>query len=87
MEGTVNFHWTSSSIATDPSTLFLLRGHHFAAREKDLGLVSDMPDSNKNWKSRDFFVKGMDWVCRQEEWATMPHGYFDNTWAFVKDSG
>ena len=25
-------------------------------------------------------------MCRQEEWETMPHGYFDNNWAFVKDS-
>ena len=61
--------------------------YHFNAREKGLRLVSDMPDSNRNWKSRYFFVEGTDWVCRQEEWATMPRGYFDNTWAFVKDSG
>ena len=59
---------------------------HFIVREKDLKLVSDMPDSNRNWKSRYFFVEGMDWVCRQEEWATMPCGYFDNTWAFVRES-
>ena len=26
-------------------------------------------------------------MCRQEEWETMPRGYFDNTWAFVRDSG
>ena len=61
--------------------------YHFNAREKGLRLVSDMPDSNRNWKSRYFFVEGTDWVCRQEEWASMPRGYFDNTWAFVKDSG
>ena len=60
--------------------------YHFTVREKDLKLVSDMPDSNRNWKSRYFFVEGTDWVCRQEEWATMPRGYFDNTWAFVKES-
>ena len=60
--------------------------YHFNAREKGLRLVSDMPDSNRNWKSRYFFVEGTDWVCRQEEWATMPCGYFDNTWAFVRDS-
>ena len=46
-----------------------------------------MPDSNRNWKSRFFFVEGMDWVCHGEEWATMPRGYFDNTWAFVRESG
>ena len=52
--------------------------YHFNVREKNLRLVSDMPDSNRNWKSRYFFVEGTNWVCRQEEWATMPHGYFDN---------
>ena len=61
--------------------------YHFNAREKNLRLVLDMPDSNRNWKSRYFFVEGTDWVCRQEEWATIPYGYFDNTWAFVRDSG
>ena len=61
--------------------------YHFSIREKDLKLVSDMPDSNRNWKSRYFFVEGTDWVCREEEWAIMPHGYFDNTWAFVRESG
>ena len=60
--------------------------YHFAIREKDLKLVSDMPDSNRNWKSRFFFVEGTDWVCREEEWATMPHGYFNNTWAYVRES-
>ena len=61
--------------------------YHFAVREKDLKLVSDMVDSNGNWKSRFFFVEGMDWVCREKEWATMSHGYFDKTWAYVKESG
>ena len=61
--------------------------YHFAIREKNLKLVSDMPDSNRNWKSKFFFVEGTDWVCCEEEWATMPRGYFDNTWAFVRESG
>ena len=26
-------------------------------------------------------------MCRQEEWETIPLGYFNNTWAFVKESG
>ena len=34
--------------------------YHFNAQEKSLRLVSDMPDSNRNWKSRYFFVKGTD---------------------------
>ena len=48
--------------------------------------MSDMRDSNWNWKGRYFFVQGIDWVYRPKEWATMPHG-FDNTWGIVKDSG
>ena len=60
--------------------------YHFTFREKDLKLVSDMPDSNRNWKSRYFFVEGTDCVCHQEEWVMMPRGYFDNTWAFVRES-
>ena len=47
--------------------------------------MSDMLDSNRNWKGRYFFVQGMDWVCCLEEWVTMPHG-FDNTWGIVKNS-
>ena len=61
--------------------------YHFAPREKSLRLVSDMPDSNRNWKSRFFFVKGTDWVCRPDEWDTLLGGYFDNTWAYIRDSG
>ena len=49
-----------------------------------LRLVSDMPDSNRIWNARYFFVKGTDWVCYLEEWTTMPYG-FDNTWGIVKD--
>ena len=60
--------------------------YHFAIRKKDLRLVSDMPDSNRSWKSRYFFIQGTDWVCHLEEWVTMPHG-FDNTWGIVKDLG
>ena len=44
----------------------------------------DMPDSNRNWKGKYFFVKGTDWVCRQEEWVMMPYG-FNNTWDIIKD--
>ena len=50
-----------------------------------LRLVSDMPDSNKNWKNKYFFVEGMGWVCRPEEWDSMPNG-FDNTWGIVRES-
>ena len=61
--------------------------YHFSVKEKDLKLVFDMPDSNKTGKVGFFFVEGTDWVCYEEEWATMPRGYFDNTWAFVRELG
>ena len=38
--------------------------YHFSARKKELRLVSGMPDCNRNWKGRYFFIKGMNWVCR-----------------------
>ena len=60
--------------------------YHFGMRKKTLRLVLDMPDSNRNWKGIYFFVKRTDWVCHQEEWVKMPHG-FNNTWGIVKDSG
>ena len=56
------------------------------ARKMSLRLVSDMPDSNRNWKNHYFFVQVTDWVCRPEEWDSMPNG-FDNTWGIVKESG
>ena len=70
-----------------PRQIVLSKGtYHFSVREKDLRLVFDMLDSNRSWKSRYFFLEGSDWVCRPEEWVTMPRG-FDNTWALVKPSG
>ena len=60
--------------------------YHFAVREKELKLVSDMLDSNRKWKGRYLFVEGTNWVCRQEEWESMPNGFFDNTWAYVRNS-
>ena len=87
MEETVSLHWTSSFTATDLITAFSKGMYHFSIRENDLKLVSDMLDFNRNWKSRYFFIEGTDWVCREEEWVTMPCGYFDKTWAFVRELG
>ena len=54
------------------------RIYHFTAWKKDLRLMFDMPDSNRSWKSRYFFIQETDWVCNPKEWVTMPRG-FDNT--------
>ena len=45
-----------------------------------------MPDFNRNWKNRYFFVQGMDWVCKPEEWDSMPDK-FDNTWDVLNEFG
>ena len=44
-----------------------------------------MPDSNRNWKNRYFFVKKTEWICRPKEWASMPDK-FDNSYGIVKES-
>ena len=71
MEGSVNSRFTVNSLHFyyyRPHHISSSKGtYHFAVKEKDLKLVSDMPDSNRNWKSRFFFVEGTDWVCREEE--------------------
>ena len=70
-----------------PHHISLSKGiYHLVVRKKSFRLVSYKLDSNRNWKSRYFFVQGTDWVCYREEWVTMPHG-FDNTWGIIKDSG
>lgn len=51
-----------------------------------LRLMSNMPDLNRNWKNKYFFIEGTDWVCRPEEWDSMLNG-FDNTWGIVRESG
>ena len=45
-----------------------------------------MPNFNRNWKNRYFFVQGMDWVCKPEEWDSMPDE-FDNTWDVLNEFG
>lgn len=60
--------------------------YHFLARKLAFRLVSNMLDSNRNWKNRYFFVQGMEWLCRPEVWACMPDR-FNNTWGIIKESG
>ena len=72
MEGSVSSRWTSSFTVTDLITYPPPRGHTI------------LPSGRRTW-SWFFFVEGTNWVCREEEWATMPHGYFDNR-AYVKES-
>lgn len=51
-----------------------------------LRLVFDMPNSNRDWKGRYFFVQGSNWVCRSDKWDSMLDG-FDNTWEVLEKAG
>lgn len=87
MEGTISLCLTSSFTTTSPSRYPHQRFiYHFLARKPSLSLVLDMPDSNKNWKNRYFFIQGTEWVCRPEVWTSIPDG-FDNTWGIIKEFG
>ena len=44
----------------------------FVPRSPLLRLVSDTPDSNKNWKSRYFFMEGDKWMCHLGDHESMP---------------
>ena len=52
--------------------------YKFVLRKAMLKLVSDIPDSNCDWKSRYFFVQGSNWACRFDEWDSIGDGY-ENT--------
>ena len=43
--------------------------------------MTDVPDYNRDWKDRYFFVQGTDWVCGLEEQVDVVE--FDNTWGVL----
>ena len=54
-------------------------------RRATLKLMTDVPDYNRDWKDRYFFVQGTDWVCGLEEWVDVVE--FDNTWGVLDTTG
>ena len=58
---------------------------NFVIYKPSLNLVSDVPDSNRNWKSRYFFVQGLNWVCRPDEWDSIGEEY-DNIWGILDEA-
>ena len=60
--------------------------YNFVVCKLSLKLVSDMFDSNRDWKSRKFFVQGSNWVCRPNKWDNIGEEY-DNTWGVLDKAG
>ena len=56
---------------------------NFVPISPSLRLVCDTLDSNKNWKSRYFFMKGDEWMCHPSENEYMP---IDTTWGIMLPS-
>lgn len=70
-----------------PQQIVVSKGFfNFVCRKPSLRLVSNMLDSNCDWKGRYFFIQGSNWGCRPDEWDSMPDGV-DNTWGVLDKSG
>ena len=60
--------------------------YNFIVRKPSLKLLTDISDSNHDWKSRYFFVQCSNWVCRPNEWDSIREEY-DNTWGILDEFG
>ena len=58
--------------------------YNFVPRSPLLRLVCETPDSNRNWKSRYFFMEGDGWMSRPYDNEFMP---VDTTWDILPLSG
>ena len=57
--------------------------YSFVPKSLLLRLVCETPDSNRNWKSRYFFIEGNEWICRPGDTEHMP---VDTTWGIMAPS-
>ena len=46
--------------------------YSFVLRKSVLKVIYETPDSNRDWKSRYFFLEGDGWMCHQGETDFMP---------------
>ena len=58
--------------------------YSFAPRSPLLKVIFETPDSNRDWKSRYFFLEGDEWMCRPGDAEHMP---VDTTWGILHPSG
>ena len=68
-----------------PDKIDKLRGgvYSFVPRSLLLKVIYETPDSNKDWKSRYFFLEGDDWMCHPGDTEHMP---VDTTWGILHPS-
>ena len=57
--------------------------YSFAHRSPLLKVIFETPDSNRDWKSRYFFLEGDKWMCRPGDAEHMP---VDTTWGILHPS-
>ena len=58
--------------------------YSFVPRKSILKVIYETPDSNRDWKSRYFFLKGDGWMCHPGETDYMP---VDKTWGILDPFG
>ena len=58
--------------------------YSFVPRKSVLKVIYKTPDSNRDWKSRYFFLEGDDWMCHPEETEHVP---VDKTLGILSSSG
>ena len=57
--------------------------YSFVPRKFVLKVIYETPDSNRDWKSRYFFLEGDGWMCHPGETDFMP---VDKTWGILDPS-
>ena len=58
--------------------------YSFVPRKSVLKVIYETPDSNRDWKSRYFFLEGDGWMCHLRE---MDYMLVDKTWGILDPSG
>ena len=67
-----------------PNEIDKSRGiYSFVPRSPLLKVIFETPDSNRDWKSRYFFLEGDEWMCRPGNTKYMP---IDTTWDILHPS-
>ena len=58
--------------------------YNFTPRNSLLRLICENPNSNRDWKSRYFFLEGDEWMCHSGDNEFMP---VDKTWGIMPPLG